>query len=97
MRFATYNIWNSPTLQHARREALITVLVQLNADVIVLQEVPTAFGVNEKDAGAVLAEQIQYPYSYFRAYPIDTAEGLAILSRHPLLAAGSDWDDSDAR
>lgn len=92
MRFATYNIWNAPTHQQARQAALINALMQLNADVIALQEVPTAFGHDEKDAGKVLAEQSHYPYSYFRAYPTDPDEGLAFLSRYPLQATGADWD-----
>lgn len=92
MRFATYNIWNSTTLRQERRAALITALVQLGADVIALQEVPTAFGMDAHDAAAVLAEQSAYPYSYFRAYPSDPDEGLAILSRHPLNHVGAEWD-----
>ena len=93
MRFATYNIWNSTILRQARREALITALVRLGADVIALQEVPTAFGTGTQDAGAVLAEQSKYPYHYFRAYPNDPDEGLAILSLHPLDNVCAEWDE----
>ncbi|MBX3014479.1 MAG: endonuclease/exonuclease/phosphatase family protein [Caldilineaceae bacterium] len=93
MRFATYNIWNSPTLRDKRHEALITALLQLGADVVAIQEVPTAFGTDTQDAGAVLAKQSNYPYSYFRAYPHDPDEGLALLSCHPLNDVGAEWDE----
>lgn len=96
MRFATYNIWNAPTRQLARRDALTTALVQLEADVIALQEVSTAFGTGTHDAGAVLADHSNYPYHYFRAYPHDPDEGLAILSRHPLDTVGAAWDEPHA-
>jgi maltose 6'-phosphate phosphatase len=93
MRFATYNIWNSATLQQERQLSLVTALVELGADVVALQEVPTAFGTRTQDAGAFLAGQSTYPYSYFRAYPTDPDEGLAILSRHPLYNVGAEWDE----
>lgn len=80
MRIATYNIWNDDRGGEARRKQLVREIAGLAADVVALQEVrPEQF--REELTGL-------YPHAAFRAYAGED-EGLAILSRHPIL--GTTW------
>ena len=80
MRIATYNIWNDDRGGEARRKQLVHEITGLDADVIALQEVrPEQF--RDDLAGLV-------PHAAFRTYAGED-EGLAILSRHPIL--GTTW------
>lgn len=76
MRIATYNVWNDERGGDVRQRQIVGEIAAVNADVIGLQEVHPAL-FRERLAGL-------YPHAVFRAYAGED-EGLAILSRHPLL------------
>ena len=82
MRIATYNLWNSAEDAALRREALRQELGRIDADIVALQEVPAA----------AWEESEQYPYTVFRRYPEDEDEGLAFLSKFPLLSVEGGWE-----
>ena len=78
MKLATYNIWNDKRGGEARRRQIVQEIQATEADLIGLQEV----------APSVFREYLGtlYPHALFRAYPGEE-EGLAILSRYPILEA----------
>ncbi len=78
MKIATYNIWNDEVTLELRAKQIIEEIRSVNADVIGLQEVSTAFYNNH------LATESGYVHHAFMQYPGEE-EGLAMLSRYPLI------------
>ena len=78
MRFATYNIWYEGS--DVRAAQLFDEIDKTDADVIGLQEVPPAFYER-------LTRECKYEHGVYA--PIDDEAGLAILSKHPILAETS--------
>lgn len=77
MKIATYNVWNDESTTALRLEPLLAEIARVDADVIALQEVTSAFDQ------AARGRLPQYPYAVFRTYT-DEDEGLSILSKYPL-------------
>lgn len=80
MKIATYNIWNDEKTLGLRTEQLLCVIRQTDADIIGLQEVPVDFYQK------YLIKESGYAYHVFAQYPREE-EGLAVLSRFPVLDA----------
>src|SRR5690625_429026 len=83
MKIATYNIWNHPTVFDDRLHAMCEELIRVNADLVVLQEVPIMISEPKgQDQLFVehLARRTGYEHYHFNPYPGNN-EGLAILSR----------------
>lgn len=78
MKIATYNIWNDETTLELRAKQIMEEICRVNADIIGLQEVSTAFYNN------YIANESGYVHHVFMQYPGEE-EGLAILSRYPLI------------
>jgi len=78
MRFATYNIWYEGI--DIRAAQLFMEIDKTDADVIGLQEVPPDFYEQ-------LTRECKYKHSAYAA--IDDEVGLAIVSKHPILAETS--------
>ena len=78
MKIATYNIWNDEATLELRAKQIIKEICFVNADIIGLQEVSTAF------YNKYLAVDSGYVHHAFMQYPGEE-EGLAILSRYPLI------------
>jgi maltose 6'-phosphate phosphatase len=102
IRIATLNIWNHPSLPE-RLPALVSALALVNADLLALQEVPSA-SPQGGDYAHLLADEVSrrlgssqpgYSHVYFRPYPDDPEEGLAVLSRFPLLETAASWESGD--
>jgi endonuclease/exonuclease/phosphatase family metal-dependent hydrolase len=85
MKVVTYNIWNSDSYFKIRLEQLCKVLINCNADIIGLQE------VRNEEVVDYIKNQCQYKYSLWKKY-CDENEGLAILSRYPIIFAETNWE-----
>ena len=93
LKFATFNIWNKQTMWDQRLDAICEEIKNINPDIIALQEVKSF--LEEKgalNAAQQIANRIEYPFCIFREYPDSPDEGLAILSKLPLLQAKAIWD-----
>lgn len=80
MKIATYNIWNDEATLDFRTAQILDEICKADADIIGLQEVSTAFYNN------YLAKVSGYAHHVFMQYPGEE-EGLAVLSRYPLIFA----------
>lgn len=78
MKIATYNVWNENKGRGNRFDQILKEIQKTDADVIGLQEVTPCF------YEAYLRKKAGYAYSFFETYG-DEEEGLAILSKYPLL------------
>ncbi|MCM1991513.1 endonuclease/exonuclease/phosphatase family protein [Oceanirhabdus seepicola] len=88
MKILTYNIWVSEKDFDIRLELLCEVIKQNNVDIIGLQEV--------RDEGVVnyIREKCGYEYSLWKKYH-DCEEGLAILSRYPIIHSETNWEENE--
>lgn len=86
MKIVTYNIWISTENFEKRLELLCKVLKKSNADIIGLQEVKNENVVN------YIKKQCDFKYSLWKRY-YDWDEGLAILSRYPIIYDKTNWED----
>ena len=75
MKIATYNVWYENI--HVREDQLLAEIDMLDADVIALQEVPSAFYKK-------LTSITKYNYHTYISY--DEESGLATLSRYPFVS-----------
>lgn len=80
MKIATYNIWNDEAALELRAKQIIQEISKINADIIGLQEVSTAF------YNRYLAIELGYEHPVFMKYPGEE-EGLVVLSRYPVVFA----------
>lgn len=78
MRIATYNIWNENKGMGNRFDQLVNEINRVDADIIGLQEVTSYF------YETYLAPNDNYPFHIYGRYS-DEDEGLAILSKFPIL------------
>ncbi|MDO4740770.1 MAG: endonuclease/exonuclease/phosphatase family protein [Eubacteriales bacterium] len=85
MKIATYNIWNDESLP-GRTEDLLREIVLCGADIIGLQEVPRAF---------YEAARGLYLHGAYEPYEGED-EGLALLSRFPILQSERLFGRADA-
>ncbi len=85
MKVITYNIWNTDTSFDERMNLLSDVLQAEKADVIALQEVRSERVVNE------LKKKLGMKFHYFKKYH-DCQEGLAVLTKYPILEQWTNWD-----
>ncbi len=100
MRIATYNLLNSAVGWKQRLAAIADELTVLDADIVAMQEAPT----HAKDKQSLIdffRDNTSYAYALHLRYPEDPAEddrpeGLAFLSKHPIEAVWSSWDDDRA-
>lgn len=88
MKIVTYNIWNNDANYNKRIELLISLLKDEEIDVLALQEV--------RDDSVVqrIENECKFDYSYWKEY-FDCKEGLAILSRYPIISSWTNWDDTE--
>jgi len=84
MRIATYNVWYQDI--DVRAEQLFEEIDKVDADVIALQEVPSAFYKE-------LVKGCEYEHCAYVSYE-DEEMGLAFLSKHPILNQINFIDDS---
>lgn len=95
MRIVTYNVWNSKRNWSRRLAAVVEELAALDADIVVLQEVPVEAAPG-LPIDRYLRDHIAYPHVLHLPYP-DPAdkrewpEGLAFLSRLPVQDVGVNW------
>jgi len=97
LRIATYNVWNAKRDWPRRLAATAEELTRLDADVVALQEAPV-----EASPGLPIADYFREhtPYEHVVHLPYpgpadkrEWPEGLAFLSRLPLLDVRANWDD----
>lgn len=86
MKIITYNIWNSDCNYNDRIELLCTVLRCNGADVIALQE------VRDKETVDLISTSCGYKHYVWRKY-LDCEEGLALLSKYPIIYAETNWEN----
>ncbi|HFK1763397.1 hypothetical protein AT258_00495 [Bacillus wiedmannii] len=93
LRIATFNIWNHDSLWFERLEAICEEIRTISPHILALQEVRSCvtYG-SEKNVAQYIADQIDYPFCIFKGYPDSPDEGLAFLSKSPILAAEAIWE-----
>ena len=95
MRLATYNVWNSRMNWVQRAIAIADELIELDADIVALQEVPLE--THDKQPFVdFLQQQTGFPYCIRLEYPIppeadEMPEGLAFLSRFEPTNLKTNW------
>lgn len=93
MRIATFNIWNKPISWFERIESICSTVKAVHADVIALQEVKAHLvGEQGIDVANHIANETDYSFCAFHAYPDSPDEGLAVLSNIPLDTIALIWD-----
>lgn len=95
MKIATYNLWNTKPIPPLRLSILVREILDLNADVIAIQEVPANFA-NNTNNGFIqqLAETTNFPFNAFCKHPRED-EGLGFLSKYPILSSLTGWETED--
>ena len=95
IRLATYNVWNSRLNWVQRAIAIADELIELDADIVALQEVPLE--THDKQPFVdFLQQQTGFPYCIRLEYPIppeadEMPEGLAFLSRFEPTNLKTNW------
>lgn len=87
MRIATYNIWNCDVNFDYRIELLCKEIDENKIDIIALQE------VRNKKIVEYIKRKCKYDYFCFKKY-YDCEEGLAVLSRFPIIYSKTNWENS---
>ncbi len=77
MKIATFNLWNNKDTWSIRKSLIIEEIINLDADIIALQEVP-----DHRELVSILKEARITNYSFIEY--LDDTEGLAIISKYPL-------------
>ena len=100
MRVATYNVWNHEFAWGSRLDAIAAELLAIDADVVALQEAPVEAGAGER-LEDYLRRANGYPHGVHCAYPPEPdederPEGLALLSRLPVLSVRTSWEGGRA-
>lgn len=85
MKFLTYNLWNHNENFNVRLELACKIIKDSLIDIVALQEVRNEEVVN------YFKTQCTYEYVYWKKYD-DCDEGLAILSRYPIIKKETNWD-----
>lgn len=80
MKIATYNIWNDEATLELRAQQIMNEIRMVQADILGLQEVSATFYED------YLVKESGYAHHSFMQYPGEE-EGLAVLSKHPLIFA----------
>ncbi|MCH4566482.1 hypothetical protein MKO96_04065 [Bacillus sp. ES1-5] len=93
LRIATFNIWNNDSLWFERLEAICEETRTISPHILALQEVRSCVNLNsKKNVAQYIANQTGYPFCIFKAYPDSPDEGLAFLSKIPILAEEAIWE-----
>jgi exonuclease III len=93
MRIATLNIWNHQTLWSERLEAICEEVQNVAPHILALQEVRSCVTYGpKKNVAQYIADQSGYPVCVFKEYPDSPDEGLAFLSKVPILAEEAIWE-----
>ena len=87
MKIVTYNIWNSDANFQTRMEMLISLLKRESIDIAALQEVRDEAIVRK------IAAESDLDHYCWKEYP-ERREGLAILSRYPLMDMIFNWTEN---
>ncbi len=88
MKVVTYNIWNNATNYSRRIDLLISLLKDEEIDILVLQE------VRDESVVQRIENECKLNYSCWKEY-FDYKEGLAILSKYPIISSWTNWDDTE--
>ncbi|MEJ6951893.1 endonuclease/exonuclease/phosphatase family protein [Natronospora cellulosivora (SeqCode)] len=88
MKLVTYNIWNSDVNYNERMDLLLTLLKEEDIDVLALQE------VRDENLVEKIKKECSFQDYYWKEYP-DCHEGLAILSKYPIINSCTNWDGTD--
>ncbi|MGH0943243.1 endonuclease/exonuclease/phosphatase family protein [Bacillus mycoides] len=93
MRIATLNIWNHQTLWSERLEVICEEVQNVAPHILALQEVRSCVTYGpKKNVAQYIADQTGYPVCVFKEYPDSPDEGLAFLSKIPILAEEAIWE-----
>ncbi|WP_431830515.1 endonuclease/exonuclease/phosphatase family protein [Bacillus anthracis] len=93
LRIATFNIWNHESLWFERLEAICEEIRSISPHILALQEVRSSVNLNsKKNVAQYIAGQIGYPFCIFKEYPDSPDEGLAFLSKIPIIAEEAIWE-----
>ncbi|SCC13856.1 Endonuclease/Exonuclease/phosphatase family protein [Bacillus mobilis] len=93
LRIATFNIWNNDNLWLERLEAICEEIRSISPHILALQEVRSCVNLNsKKNVAQYIADQIGYPFCIFKEYPDSPDEGLAFLSKTPIIAEEAIWE-----
>lgn len=85
MKFATYNIWNDDRNFKLRLELLVNVIKDVDVDIVALQE------VRSEEVAQFILSGGGFKHYCWQPYP-DNEEGLAILSKYPIIFNWNNWD-----
>lgn len=88
MKVVSYNIWNNDTNYSKRIDLLVSLLKDEEIDILALQEV--------RDINVVqrIKNECQFEHYYWKEY-FDCIEGLAVLSKYPIISSWTNWDDTE--
>ncbi|PEC20465.1 endonuclease/exonuclease/phosphatase family protein [Bacillus cereus] len=93
MRVATFNIWNHESFWIERLEAICEEVRNISPHILALQEVRSCVTYeSKKNVAQYIADQAGYPFCIFKEYPDSPDEGLAFLSKTPILAEEAIWE-----
>ncbi|MGE6598124.1 endonuclease/exonuclease/phosphatase family protein [Bacillus proteolyticus] len=94
MKIATFNIWNHETLWSERLEAICEEVQNIAPHILAIQEVRSCINNKGKKTNVAqyIAEQVNYPFCIFKEYPDSPDEGLAFLSKVPILIEEAIWE-----
>jgi endonuclease/exonuclease/phosphatase family metal-dependent hydrolase len=87
MKIVSYNLWNVEKNIDRRLELLCSTLDEVMPDTAGFQEVRSLEDVE------YIKGKCGYEYSIWRKY-YDCEEGLAILSKHPIIHCETNWEDN---
>ena len=94
-KIATYNLWNINPPWPVRRDRIAEILKGLHPDVIGFQEVRKYENENQlQGLLKLLPNEYQYVYEKVRDEDEGEEEGVALMSRHPVLTASSFMTES---
>ncbi|WP_242213179.1 endonuclease/exonuclease/phosphatase family protein [Bacillus cereus group sp. BfR-BA-01383] len=93
IRIATFNIWNHESFWVERLEAICEEVRNISPHILALQEVRSCVTYeSKKNVAQYIADQTGYPFCIFKEYPDSPDEGLAFLSKTPILAEEAIWE-----
>ncbi|MFK4309181.1 maltose 6'-phosphate phosphatase [Bacillus sp. RC242] len=93
IRIATFNIWNHESFWFERLEAICEEVRNISQHILAIQEVGSCAKYElKKNVAQYIADQSGYPVCVFKEYPDSPDEGLAFLSKVPILAEEAIWE-----